>query len=226
MNFFAKVVVFSFTSVVLVSSSNKFLFADPDTTSEKQGYSIVENKKGVAVKCYDSTNNRADESICEQYSVYSGSQCTMIASTALLDEPQYLCNPPGESFCKKDSDCKILGKATCAVKPGSSKRFQDQYDNETDLDSATDLVGICVSGDATKEDNAISQAICNLMSVVTGNTGRAVVAVVVIVVGVMFFLGKVTWSMVLAIALGAGAIFGAGPVVKIITGGSFRCIQM
>ena len=209
--------------LILSSSFAKTAYSDPTTTSSVQGYTIAKDKKGTVVDCYSSTKSMPDESLCEKYSLVKNSECSLIPSTAHLDARQYVCNPPGESYCKKDSDCQVLGKSKCVVKPGSTKKFEDQFDDESALDSENTKVGICVAGGGSGEDNAFGQAICNLMSVVTGNAGRAVVGVVVIVVGIMFFLGKVTWSLVLAIALGAGAIFGAPAVVRLVTGAPFTC---
>ena len=181
-----------------------------------------DSTKGVAVNCYNKDKGAGDQSICDKNSSIKNASCEAIESTLTFDEPIYMCNPPGESYCFKDTDCKVLGKNTCVTKPGSTNRFESQFDDDGDIEGA-EKIGICVSVGGSGEDNAFGQAICNLMNVITGNAGRAVVGVVVIVVGIMFFLGKVTWSLVLAIALGAGAIFGAPAVVKIVTGKAFTC---
>ena len=208
------------TILVLILSSS---FEKTAYSANEQGYTVVKDKKGTVVDCYDSTKSMPDESLCEKYSLVKNSECSLLPSTAHLEVRQYICNPPGESYCKKDSDCQVLGKSKCVIKPGSTKKFEDQFDDESALDAYTEKVGICIAGGGSGEDNAFGQAICNLMTVVTGNAGRAVVGVVVIVVGIMFFLGKVTWSLVLAIALGAGAIFGAPAVVRLVTGAPFTC---
>ena len=191
--------------------------------SSAVGYTIKANEKGVAINCYDSDKGVGDQGLCDQYASIKNASCEAIESTLTYDSPIYMCNPPGESYCFKDSDCKVLGKNTCVVKPGSTNRFESQFEDDTALEQNTTKVGICASVGGSGEDNAFGQAICNLMNVVTGNAGRAVVGVVVIVVGIMFFLGKVTWSLVLAIALGAGAIFGAPAIVSVVTGKSFHC---
>ena len=192
------------------------------SADDQVGYKIKSGEKGVAVNCYSEDRSTGDQSLCEKYSTYKNSSCEAIESTLTYDTPIYMCNPPGDAYCFVDSDCKVLGKNTCVTKPGSTNRFEAQFD-DGELESNTEIVGICVSIGGSGEDNAFGQAICNLMNVVTGNAGRAVVGVVVIVVGIMFFLGKVTWSLVLAIALGAGAIFGAPAIVSVVTGKSFNC---
>ncbi len=218
------VVFFSMRKSFILSSLFTFLFLAPFSYSadSQVGYKIKSGEKGVAVNCYNEDRSTGDQSLCEQYSSVKNSSCEAIESTLTYDTPIYMCNPPGEAYCFVDSDCKVLGKNTCVTKPGSSNRFEAQFD-DGELESNTELVGICVSVGGSGEDNAFGQAICNLMNVVTGNAGRAVVGVVVIVVGIMFFLGKVTWSLVLAIALGAGAIFGAPAIVSVVTGKPFKC---
>ena len=193
--------------------------------NDVKGYTIEsdKSKKSVSHGCYDDDLGVGNQAICDASSSYKTSSCEAIESTLTRDTPIYMCNPPGESYCMKDSDCKVLGKNACVIKPGSTLRFEEQFSEEADFEDNSTKIGICVSLGGSGEDNAFGQAICNLMNVVTGNAGRAVVGVVVIVVGIMFFLGKVTWSLVLAIALGAGAIFGAPAIVKVVTGKQFTC---
>ncbi len=192
------------------------------------GYNIVSGEKGLVVNCYDSDRREGDQRLCDQYSTAKNSSCALVPSSAVTagngsHEEVYICNPPGESYCFRDFDCQALGKTTCAAKQGSNIRFESQFDSEDDLMSNTTKIGICVSSGGNNEENAIGQAICNLIGVANGNAGRAVVGVVVIVVGIMFFLGKVTWSLVLAVTIGTGAIFGAETIVVAITGKPFYC---
>jgi len=217
MNFFFRTALFTFFVFNIYSDDVLSL------TGDVIGYKIKTEEKGVAVNCYDDNKKTGDQVLCDKYSTIRNSSCEAIESTLTYDIPIYMCNPPGESYCFKDSDCKILGKNTCVTKQGSINRFEAQFETEDDLEDNTEKIGICTSIGGSGEDNAFGQAICNLMNVVTGNAGRAVVGVVVIVVGIMFFLGKVTWSLVLAIALGAGAIFGAPAIVSVVTGKTFYC---
>ena len=194
------------------------------------GYRITEysdanaNSKNTAIKCYNESTQTADEAICQKYFGLHGAQCSTLASTETNGTDSIMiCQPMEYKYCFTDEDCNELGKGTCVAKKGSNMKFDQQFKSEEEIFSDPQVIGICASVGGSGEDNAFGQAICNLMNVVTGNAGRAVVGVVVIVVGIMFFLGKVTWSLVLAIALGAGAIFGAPAIVKIVTGKAFTC---
>jgi len=213
-----------FKKVILIALMlSLFPLKQSFSADDVKGYTIKSKAKGIAVNCYDDDKSVGDQSLCDQYSSAKNPSCEAIESTLTRDKPIYMCNPAGESYCMKDNDCKVLGKNTCVIKPGSTLRFEAQFEDDEGFDSNDTRIGICVSLGGSGEDNAFGQAICNLMNVVTGNAGRAVVGVVVIVVGIMFFLGKVTWSLVLAIALGAGAIFGAPAIVQVVTGKPFTC---
>lgn len=221
---FRKIFLSTFFVLLVLMCGKVSVSADGDI----RGYKITEEgKKGIAVQCNNADNESVgDQAICEKYSTANNAACEAIESTLTFEKPIFMCNPSGDSYCLKDTDCKVLGKNACVVSPGSSQKFESQISADDDFESTMSeagVVGICVSLGGSGEDNAFGQAICNLMNVVTGNAGRAVVGVVVIVVGIMFFLGKVTWSLVLAVALGAGAIFGAPKIVKVVTGKEFVC---
>ena len=203
-----KVVFGCFTfllSVVLVFSQN-VIAADLEAPEEGASYTLDQG----ALKSCATDDGKADQSLCG-----ANQECILIPSTIYDESPVAVCTPYGTEYCKVNQDCTTLGKNICVLKLGSNALAED-YD-------MTDNIGICVARGGSGESNAFSQAICNLMNVVTGNAGRAVVGVVVIVVGIMFFLGKVSWSLVLAVALGAGAMFGAPAIVSVITGKQFRC---
>ena len=206
-----KVVYFVFTfllSSVLILSQGA-IAADGDSTLETPADGAsYELDKGALKSCI--TDGKADQSLCG-----ANQECIVIPSTLYDEEPVAVCTDYGMEYCKTNQDCTTLGKNTCVLKLGSNA-LAENYDMSSN-------VGICVARGGSGESNAFAQAICNLMNVVTGNAGRAVVGVVVIVVGIMFFLGKVSWSLVLAVALGAGAMFGAPAIVSVITGKQFRC---
>ena len=214
MNSLFRVRLSFFLLAVIFLSKNSFSY-------EVRGYDIVKGEKGVAVNCYnDEVKDNLDQRICEDYSTLQYSQCQKIDSAYLNGLEVAMCSSPEMTFCFKDSDCKELGKGSCVIGKIS---FEKQFKDFDDL-VQSEKIGICdTTNDASGERNTFSQAICNIIVIVTGNTGRGVVACVVIVVGISFFFGKVTWSLVLAVGLGAGAIFGGPAIVSVITGSSFNC---
>ncbi|MFV9951214.1 MAG: TrbC/VirB2 family protein [Candidatus Midichloria sp.] len=58
------------------------------------------------------------------------------------------------------------------------------------------------------------------MNQLTGPVGRAITIIVVISLGIMLLLGKVTWGVAIALAVGMGIIFRAKDLAGILLGGS------
>lgn len=73
-------------------------------------------------------------------------------------------------------------------------------------------------------DNAFVGTLCNIFRVVTGNGGKAFAAFAIISLGIGFFTGKVSWGLMLGVAAGIAAMFGAPTIVAAIAGGTaFDC---
>jgi type IV secretion system protein VirB2 len=69
----------------------------------------------------------------------------------------------------------------------------------------------------------ITNILCNAVNLVTGNAGRAICVLVIISMGIMLFLGKVTWGLAIMVAVGMGVLFGANSVVTTLSGGQSPC---
>ncbi len=79
---------------------------------------------------------------------------------------------------------------------------------------------------ATANDNVLVNTICNVLRIVTGNAGKAFAAFAIISIGIGFFTGKVSWGLMIGVAAGIAAMFGAPTIVAAITGeGAFDCGQ-
>ena len=73
-------------------------------------------------------------------------------------------------------------------------------------------------------DNALSDAMCNAYNIITGTAGKAFAAFAIISVGIGFFTGKVSWGLMIGVAAGIAAMFGAPSIVAVLSGGSaFDC---
>ncbi len=68
--------------------------------------------------------------------------------------------------------------------------------------------------------NAFETTLCNLLNLVTGTGGKAFAAFAIISVGIGFFTGKVSWGLMIGVAAGIAAIFGAPTIVQALAGGS------
>jgi len=66
-----------------------------------------------------------------------------------------------------------------------------------------------------------SGILCNALSFFTGNLGKTLALFALIALGVSFFLGKISWGTVLAVAFGIACIFGGTAIVNALstTGG-------
>ena len=77
---------------------------------------------------------------------------------------------------------------------------------------------------ANASSNILVSTMCNAMKIVTGNAGKAFAAFAIISVGIGFFTGKVSWGLMIGVAAGIAAMFGAPSIVSAITGNSsFDC---
>jgi type IV secretory pathway VirB2 component (pilin) len=77
---------------------------------------------------------------------------------------------------------------------------------------------------ANPNSNVLVDTICNVLKIVTGNAGKAFAAFAIISLGIGFFTGKVSWGLMIGIAAGIAAMFGAPSIVAAITGrGAFDC---
>lgn len=83
---------------------------------------------------------------------------------------------------------------------------------------------VTASDGNTAEDNALVDAMCNALRIVTGTAGKAFAAFAIISVGIGFFTGKVSWGLMIGVALGIAAVFGAPSIVAALAGGdAFDC---
>lgn len=72
----------------------------------------------------------------------------------------------------------------------------------------------------TTSDNAFVDTMCKALGLVTGNAGKAFAAFAIISLGIGFFTGKISWGLMMGVAAGIAAMFGANTIVSAITGTS------
>jgi len=66
--------------------------------------------------------------------------------------------------------------------------------------------------------NVLTDVMCNVLRIVTGSGGKAFAAFAILSVGIGFFTGKVSWGLMIGVAAGIAAMFGASSIVSAITG--------
>jgi type IV secretion system protein VirB2 len=69
----------------------------------------------------------------------------------------------------------------------------------------------------TNTNSQITNILCSATNQLTGNIGRSIAVLIVISLAIALFLGKVTWGMAIAVAVGMGILFGAKDVVSLLS---------
>lgn len=68
------------------------------------------------------------------------------------------------------------------------------------------------------DDTKLSTVMCNVLDIVTGKAGKVFAGFAVVSVGIGFFTGKVSWGLMVGVAAGIAAIFGANSIVSALSG--------
>jgi type IV secretion system protein VirB2 len=72
-------------------------------------------------------------------------------------------------------------------------------------------------------DTNIGSTLCKAVQMITGNTGKGLATIAVVVIGIGALLGKVSWGMAILVGVGVGIIFGAGTIVNAFAAGGAGC---
>ncbi|WP_236870384.1 TrbC/VirB2 family protein [Candidatus Bandiella numerosa] len=70
---------------------------------------------------------------------------------------------------------------------------------------------------STDAGTGIAQVLCNVISVAQGATGKTIATLVIISTAIGLFLGKITWGVAIAVAVGMGVLFGANTLVSFLS---------
>lgn len=76
---------------------------------------------------------------------------------------------------------------------------------------------------ATSNRTQIENTLCSVIQQLGGPIGRGVAVVAVVVLGFSLFLGKISWGLAIALAVGIGAVFGAQQIVNLLGGTTGQC---
>ncbi len=80
---------------------------------------------------------------------------------------------------------------------------------------------------ATADNNVLVDTMCSALRIVTGNGGKAFAAFAIISVGIGFFTGKVSWGLMIGVAMGIAAMFGAPSIVSALSNDArFDCPEV
>jgi type IV secretory pathway VirB2 component (pilin) len=76
---------------------------------------------------------------------------------------------------------------------------------------------------ATAGPSGISSVLCNVVGWFTGNIGKGIATLAIIVIGIGALMGKVSWGMAIIVGLGVGIIFGASGIVDALSPSGGNC---
>lgn len=85
--------------------------------------------------------------------------------------------------------------------------------------TTTTTTFVITSVGTAANQTVLSRVMCNVLSIVTGTAGKTFAAFAIVSVGIGFFTGKVSWGLMVGVAAGIAAIFGAPTIVAAIAGG-------
>jgi type IV secretory pathway VirB2 component (pilin) len=69
-------------------------------------------------------------------------------------------------------------------------------------------------------NSTVGAGLCAVVSAITGNVGKALATLAIIVLGISAFFGKVTWGLAIMFGTGIIGIFGAGTLIGVFGGGT------
>ena len=87
------------------------------------------------------------------------------------------------------------------------------------------LFTVLFVGAAYAEDftDPMEATLCNIYLFITGGIGKTICAFTIIGVGIGFFTGKVSWGVLIGVALGIASLFGGPAIMVAVTGGDKPC---
>ncbi|MFQ3306936.1 MAG: type IV secretory pathway VirB2 component (pilin) [Candidatus Midichloriaceae bacterium] len=71
---------------------------------------------------------------------------------------------------------------------------------------------------AAAAGKGISDVLCNVIQLAQGSIGKTIATLIIISMAMGLFLGKITWGVAIAVAVGMGVLFGADTVVGFLAG--------
>ncbi len=65
------------------------------------------------------------------------------------------------------------------------------------------------TGGYQNNQSELTNALCTIILIMNGRIARVIAAVAIFAVGIMFFMGKITWPIIVTVAIAMGLVFGA-----------------
>jgi len=132
-----------------------------------------------------------------------------------------LAAPPAIVSCTGSPTSPAAGKGQCGFCKAGGIGSDPVYFTEAECTLYFRTYGLnyaMLNASYNVSSNSFSRTICNALKIVTGSAGKTFAAFAIIAVGIGFFSGKVSWGLMIGVAAGIAAMFGAPSIVATISG--------
>lgn len=90
--------------------------------------------------------------------------------------------------------------------------------------SCNETTGTCQTSSGSATVFTASGLLCRAYKIVAGPIGKVLAILTLVMIGISFFMAKITWATAVMVFLGIASIFGAPKIVKFTTGGDEPCV--
>jgi type IV secretory pathway VirB2 component (pilin) len=128
---------------------------------------------------------------------------------------------PAKVTCTRNPTIENDSKGSCGLCKDGNDETENVYFTEAECALYYRTFGLnyaMLNASYNVSSNSFSRTICNALKIVTGSAGKTFAAFAIIAVGIGFFSGKVSWGLMIGVAAGIAAMFGAPSIVAAISG--------
>ncbi len=128
---------------------------------------------------------------------------------------------PAKVTCTEKSTIENDSKGSCGLCKAGTGGNPSVYFTEAECALYYRTFGLnyaMLNASYNVSSNSFSRTICNALKIVNGSAGKTFAAFAIIAVGIGFFSGKVSWGLMIGVAAGIAAMFGAPSIVAAISG--------
>jgi type IV secretory pathway VirB2 component (pilin) len=118
---------------------------------------------------------------------------------------------------------EVLSFGLTAFAKQNSQSLDNINESQINVDNR---VGTNAAGATVRNDNTVDYFLCFIIVVLTGKIARVILALSIFVMGIMFFLGKVNWTLFVVTAIGVGITLGASKIVIAILPRATQIVEM
>lgn len=167
---------------------------------------ILAASDGLATSCNFRVSEAETNLQCATDS--DGKICITTTSSGNTVTANQVTSGSGFCGCKVSTDC-VDSSSSCMSTNGT-------YKCSSLSQTAIQMLGQTNTDNVS--NNKLVKVLCNAYAMIIGTGGKTLAAFAIISAGIGFFTGKVSWGLLIGIAAGIGAMFGAPSIVAAISG--------